>query len=305
MMNDCITLSNGVEIPRIGFGSPIVLTYMYGNDSGMIIKAKYWTKNFLTNKRQFNLDRSIKPVLNKLGNVGCHMIDTSRAYAGSERCIGNMLRTKKRDDYFIITKLCNRDQMSGDIRESLIRSLKELHTDYIDLYLMHWPVTNVFLDTWKTMEKMYSEGLCRAIGVANCNIHHLEEISQIADVMPMVNQIECHPLLTQNELRAYCTANHIQVMAYTPTARMDERLRKTKLADIAAAHQKSMAQVILRWHTQLGTIPVVNTGNVKHLKENFSIFDFSLSENEMQQISAININSRLRYDPDNCDFSKL
>ena len=94
-------------------------------------------------------------------------------------------------------------------------------------------------------------------------------------------------------------------MAYTPTARMDERLKKTKLVDIAKEHHKSVAQIILRWHIQLGNIPIVNTGNVEHLKENYSVFDFSLSEKEMQQISAININSRLRYDPDNCDFSKL
>lgn len=304
-MDEWKTLSNGVKIPPIGYGSPIVLTYLYGKDTGGVKKAKYWTKNFLKNQRQFQLDRSIRPVLNELGNVGCHMIDTSRAYAGSERCIGEMLRTKKRDDYFIITKLCNRDQMSGNIRAALMKSLEELQTDHVDLYLVHWPVTDTFLSAWKEMEKLYGEGLCRAIGVANCNVHHLEELRQVADVMPMVNQIECHPLFTQNELRAYCNANNIQVMAYTPTARMDERLRKTKLVDIAAAHHKSVAQVILRWHTQLGNIPVVNTGKVAHLKENFSIFDFTLSEEEMQQISAININSRLRYDPDNCDFSKL
>lgn len=298
-------LSNGVKVPLIGYGSPIVLTYLYSENTSSLKTAKYWTKNFLKNRRQYNMDKSIKPVLNELGNVGCHMIDTSRAYAGSERCIGNMLRAKNREDYFVITKLSNQDQMRGRIREALMKSLEELQTDYIDLYLLHWPVTETFLDTWKELEKLYAEGLCKAIGVANCNIHHLEEIRQIAEVIPMVNQIECHPLFTQDELRAYCAANHIQVMTYTPTARMDERLKKTKLVDIAKVHHKSVAQIILRWHIQLGNIPIVNTGKVEHLKENFSVFDFSLSAEEMRQVSAININSRLRYDPDNCDFSKL
>ena len=298
-------LSNGIKVPLIGYGSPIVLTYLYSENISSLNAAKYWIKNFLKNRHQYNTDKSIKQVLNELENVGCHMIDTSRAYAGSERCIGNMLRAKKREDYFVITKLSNQDQMRGRIREALKKSLEELQTDYIDLYLLHWPVKEIFLDTWKELEKLYAEGLCKAIGVANCNIHHLEEIRQIAEVMPMVNQIECHPLFTQDELRAYCAANHIQIMAYTPTARMDERLKKTKLVDIAKTHYKSVAQIILRWHIQLGNIPIVNTGKVEHLKENFSVFDFSLSEEEMQQISAININSRLRYDSDNCDFSKL
>lgn len=298
-------LSNGIEIPLIGYGSPIVLTYLYLENVNSLKIAKYWTKNFLKNKHQYNMDKSIKPILNQLGNVGCQMIDTSRAYAGSERCIGNMLSTKNREDYFVITKLSNQDQIRGCIREALMKSLEELQTNYVDLYLMHWPVTGTFLDTWKEMEILYAEGLCKAIGVANCNIHHLEEIRHIAEVMPMVNQIECHPLFTQSELREYCASNDIQIMAYTPTARMDERLKKTKLVDIAKAHHKSVAQIILRWHIQLGNIPIVNTGKIEHLKENFSVFDFSISEEEMRQIAAININSRLRYDPDNCDFSKL
>lgn len=305
MNKETFTLNNGVEIPKIGYGSPIVLTYQYSKNVTFGKVAKYWVKNTLKRNRQYHLDRSIGPVLRDLEGAGCNLIDTSRAYAGSERCIGKMMKAGKRENFFIVTKLCNRDQVGGNIREALLKSLEELQTDYVDLYLMHWPVTDTYLDTWKEFEKLYREGLCRAIGVANCNIHHLEAIKKIADVEPMVNQIECHPLFTQNELREYCNENGIRVMAYTPTARMDERLRKTVLMDIAKKYHKSLAQIILRWHIQMGNIPVVNTGNRKHLKENFDIFDFVLTPEEMEQITAININSRLRYDPDNCDFSKL
>lgn len=304
-MCEKIVLSNGVEIPRIGYGAPIVLTYLYNPKVRPLKVAKYWIGNALKRNRQYKLDTSIGPILNKLSSVGCHLIDTSRAYAGSERCIGNMLKNEKREDYFIVTKLCNHDQINGNIREALLTSLSELQTDYVDLYLMHWPVTDTFLNAWKEMEKLYKEGYCRAIGVSNCNIHHLEALQTIAEIKPMVNQIECHPLFTQNELRDYCKKNGIQVMAYTPTARMDERLKKTVLVEIAKQHKKSMAQVILRWHIQLGNIPIVNTANIAHLKENYDIFDFELNADEMNQISAININSRLRYDPDNCDFTKL
>ncbi len=121
----------------------------------------------------------------------------------------------------------------------------------------------------------------------------------------MVNQFECHPLFTQNELRDYCKENGIQVMAYTPTGRMDERLSKTVIPKLAEKYGKSMAQIIIRWHIQLGNIPIVNTTSKKHFDENYDVFDFQLLPEEVEAITAANINSRLRYDPDNCDFRQL
>ncbi len=299
-----VKLSNGLEIPKIGYGSAIVLTYMYGS-TGKAGIAKYWVRNWLKNRSQYRKDKALKNVVNVAMKNGTTLIDTSRAYAGSEYILGKTLKNYPRDQYQICTKLCNGDQMSGNIRQSLESSLKTLQVDYVDLYLMHWPVTETFLDSWKQMEELYKSGLCKAIGVCNCNIHHLEEIKKVAEIMPMVNQIECHPLFTQDELRAYCDENNIQVMAYTPTARMDDRLRKTVLPVIAKKYHKTVAQIILRWHTQIGNVPIVNTSNAQHLMDNFNVFDFTLTEEEIKSITAININSRLRYDPDNCDFSQL
>lgn len=170
---------------------------------------------------------------------------------------------------------------------------------------MHWPVEGHYLDNWKQMEELYREGVCKAIGVCNCNIHHLRELEKCAEIMPMVNQIECHPLFTQEKLRTYCKEKGIQIMAYTSTARMDERMRKTCLTPIAKKYGKNMTQVILKWHQQIGNIPIVNTYNTNHMLDNLDIDNFRLTEEEIEQISKININSRLRYDPDNCDFSQL
>lgn len=233
------------------------------------------------------------------------MFDTSRAYAGSECMLGKSLKKYDRDKYYIVTKLCNGDQYKGNVRVALEKSMTELGVDYVDLYLMHWPVEEHYIDSWRQMEELYKEGMCKAIGVCNFNIHHLQELEKSAEIMPMVNQFECHPLLTQENLRKYCNDRHIQIMAYTSTARMDERLKKTCLVSIAKKYNKSIAQIILRWHQQIGNIPIVNTFNKVHLLNNLDIENFSLTEEEINKISGINIGCRLRYDPDNCDFKQL
>lgn len=238
-------LLNGYTIPEVCFGTGIVLKYYYGKEN-IIGILKYWIKNYLKNKKQYKKDKTLKQAIVTSMENKCIMFDTSRAYAGSERVLGNALKRYHREDYFISTKLCNTDQYAGNVKKALLRSLNELGMDYVDLYLMHWPVEGKYLDSWKEMEQLYKEGLCKAIGVCNCNIHHLKEIEKIAEIMPMVNQIECHPLFTQNELREYCKSKGIQIMAYTSTGRMDERLSKTILVDIASKYNKSITQVILK-----------------------------------------------------------
>lgn len=299
-----VKLENGMSIPNLCFGSSIVLQYRAHNRSTAQI-FKYWMYNYLKNKRQFNNDVNMKKIVRMSMENGCTMFDTSRAYAGSEYVLGKSLKDYERSEYKIITKLCNADQYSGNIAEALKRSLNELEMEYVDVYLMHWPVPDRFVSSWKQMELLYKEGLCKAIGVCNFNIHHLKELLKYATIKPMINQIECHPLFTQEALREYCLQNHIQVMAYTSTARMDDRLRKTALTPIAKKYNKTIAQIILRWHQQIGNIPIVNSSNPKHMYENTQIYDFSLSDEEIGRISSININSRLRYDSDNCDFTQL
>lgn len=300
-----IVLCNDVIMPDVCFGTGITNIY----STGIKRKAKI-AKNkikVILNKDKKNALMNIN--LSKIVDIsmqhGCKCFDTSRAYGASELVLGNTLNKYPRESYFLVTKLCNTDQYNGSVREGLENSLKALKTDYVDLYLMHWPVEGHFIDSWKEMEKLYSEGKCKAIGVCNFNIHHLEELKLYATIMPMVNEVECHPLFTQNELREYCNNCGIQIMAYTSTARMDERLRKTCLLPIAQKYNKTLAQIILRWHQQIGNIPIVNSSNIEHMIANLDINDFSLTESEIEQIMGININSRLRYDPDNCDFKQL
>lgn len=297
-------LSNGVSVPNLFYGTNIVHLYRYGTVN-FPNTAKYWLKNVIKNRKQFKLDVSAFKTIKTAMQNNCCGFDTSRAYGGAEYVLRKALKKYNRNEYFIVTKLRNKDQYQGNIREAFEKSLSELDLEYVDLYLMHWPVTDLYIENWKKIEQLYEEGLCKAIGVCNCNIHHLERLKATANILPMVNQFECHPLFTQEELRKYCKENNIQVMAYTPTGRMDERLFKTALVPIAGKYGKTVAQIILRWHQQIGNVPIVNTSNPKHMIENTNIYDFQLTEEEIDQILKININSRLRYDPDNCDFRKL
>jgi diketogulonate reductase-like aldo/keto reductase len=297
-----ITLNNIVEIPVIGNGP-----------AGFGYSAKYKpSTNILFNfagklhKKIIGKKQYIDAVINGI-NVGFTLVDFSAAY-GNEQLIGKAIKKCgiNRKDLFLTTRVSNRQQKKGNIREEFFNTLKKYGTDYVDLYMFHWPVPGVYLDTWKQMEQLYKEGYCRAIGVANCHQHHLEEIFKIAEIMPAVNQVEIHPLFAQKPLIEYCKSKNIAVEAYTPIARFDDRIvRLPALKAIAKKYSKTIAQIVLRWHIQNGVIPVVRSLNKKRQLENISIFDFELTKEEMQTIDGFNINSRLRYDPDNCDFSIL
>lgn len=298
------TLSNGVEIPDLCFGTGITWTYRYQSTEKRD-EYRYLWNNFWHNRRKLKQDLGFEKAVDCAVDSGCVMFDTSRAYGGSEYALGKALKKYPREKFFITTKLRNSHQFKDDVRGGFEESLSELGMDYVDLYLMHWPVTDKWIDSWKEMEKLYEEGRCRAIGVCNCHEHHLEELKKHAKIMPMVNEFECHPLFTQDALRRYCADNDIRVMAYTSTARNDERMGKTVLKPIAAKYGKTLIQVVLRWHQQIGNIPIVNSFNPAHVRDNFDIADFTLTDEEVQAITRCNIGSRLRYDPDNCDFHQL
>ncbi len=303
-MKNSIKLRNGVEMPPIGFGTDC--TFIYVSRNVFIMMKQYLHDIFKERCYHIKRDSSLYRVVKKAPKYGFKLFDTASAYGQSERILGIGIKKHKRDELFITTKVSNEQQNAGDIRKAFENSCSRLKTDYIDLYLLHWPNPNTFVESWKQMEELYREGKVRAIGVCNFHKHHLEELEKHATILPMVNQFECHPLMNQNELRAYCKEKGIQVMAYTPTARMDIRLRHSESMNILTEkYRKSVAQIVLRWHYQLGNVPVVNTTKLKHLKENAEIFDFELSEADMHIINDININCRLRYNPDTCDYSKI
>lgn len=300
-MENFVKLANDVMMPAIGFGSGAIYDWKPKNT------LPYYISN-MTSKDKRGINKSIWQLKKGVNSIMKHkpvMLDTSRAYGGAEVVLGNALKKYKREDYFLVTKLSNVGQFNGDIRGAFESSLRQLQMDYVDLYLFHWPVTDIYIESYKQMEKLYEEGLCRAIGVCNCNIHHLERLKKEVDIMPMVNQFECHPLFTQNELRAYCKENDIQVLAYTATAKNDYRLPNTIISEYANKYNKTVPQIVLRWHLQVGNVPLVHTFNPKHIDENMNIYDFELTDEEVNRITALNINSRLRFDPDNCDFTRL
>lgn len=238
---------------------------------------------------------------------GFRWLDYSCAY-GDGRLLGEAIRKSgvNRQDLIITTRVSNRAQNNNRVREEFLTFLKNAGLDYVDILQFHWPVSKHYLDTWREMEKLYEEGYVKSLGVANCHKHHLENIYAICKYRPEVGQFEIHPLFTQKPLIDYYKQHGIQVCAYTPIARFDDRLmRLPRLKAIGVKYGKTVTQIVLRWHIQNGVIPIVRTLNPIHQKENLDVFDFELTDDEMKVIDAVNINSRLRYDPDNCDFSIL
>jgi len=239
---------------------------------------------------------------------GCISFDTSPAY-GNERWIGigvKVLKLLGAKRIYVTTKLSNSAQRSGDVRGEFNSSLKRLGVTYIDLYLMHWPNPETYVEAWLEMEKIYKEGHAGAIGVCNFHEHHLDKILEVATVVPAVNQVELHPLLTQKKLREYCAEKGIYIQSYSPVARMDKKLIDNEaLLSIADKYGKSVPQIILKWNIQSGLMVIPKSASGVRIKENFSLEGFSLTDVELNTIDSLNVNYRVRHDPDNADFSKL
>ncbi len=270
-------LNNGVQIPAIGLG-----TFPMKGDE--LVSA-----------------------VNSAADIGYRAFDTASAYKNTEE-LGKALKQKfrNREDYFVTTKLSNSQQRKLDVREALTTSLKYLNLEYVDLYLMHWPNPDTYLECYNQMEKVYKEGLVRAIGVCNFHEHHLERLMKNSEIVPSINQFELHPMLTQKPLVKYCKAHGIQVTAYTPFARMSsELINNEQLVKIANKYKKDTTQIILRWNYQNQIISIPKSSNYERQKSNFFIYDFEISDTDIKLIDDINRNFRVRHDPDNCNFECL
>ena len=239
--------------------------------------------------------------------IGYSLFDTSRAYH-NERELGVALKLgkMKREEVFIITKISNRQQETGDVRGALMSSLKMMNLSYIDLYLIHWPYTEYYLKTWKAMEELQKEGVVKSIGVCNCHEHHLKLLLDKANVKPVVNEVEIHPLLSQEPLVEYCASNDIKMIAYSPLGRMAPELVESEtIKSLARKYYKTSAQIILRWDFQHGYITIPKSSQKDHMLDNLSILNFELTDSEMKLIDGLNQNKRFRHNPDTCDFTKL
>ena len=235
---------------------------------------------------------------------GYRHIDTAMIY-GNEEAVGLGIKHSgiARERIFLTTKLWNADQRSGEVQAAMDASLKRLGVDYVDLYLVHWPVPQTYASVWEKMELLYEQKLARAIGVSNYQAHHLQDLLKTANVVPAINQIECYPYLSQEPLVQFCLENKIRPQAWGPLgAGQSDVLANPVVAAIAAEHNKTAAQVVLRWNVQRGVVVIPKSVHQNRLAENINIFDFELGELQMQQMDGLNKNLRLGSDPDNFNF---
>jgi len=232
--------------------------------------------------------------------TGYRSIDTAEAYH-NEAGVGQAIAASGlgREEIFVTTKLWNDDQGYESALSTFRQSLERLATDYVDLYLIHWPAParGRYVETWKAFCQLKQEGRARSIGVSNFTIEHLERIIEATGVVPVVNQIELHPRFAQAELRSFHAERGIVTEAWSPLARGGELLDEPVLGEIAAAHQRTPAQVVLRWHVQLGNVVIPKSVTPARIEENSRIFDFSLSEDEMEAIGQLDSGRRIGPDP--------
>lgn len=276
-LQDTVKLNNGVHMPWFGLG---VFKVQEGEEVKQAVKSAI--------------------------AAGYRSIDTAAAYRNEEG-VGQAIKealeenSLSRDQLFITTKVWNSDQGYDTTLQAFEHSLNKLQLDYIDLYLVHWPVKGKYKDTWRALEKIYESGKVRAIGVSNFQVHHLEDLKTEASIVPSVNQVEYHPLLTQKELLSYCNEHGIRLEAWSPLGQ-GNLLQDETLTSIGQKYGKSTAQVILRWDLQHGVVTIPKSVNEGRIQENADIFDFELSAEDMETIDAMNQNKRFGSDPDNFNF---
>jgi len=265
-----VKLNNNVQMPILGLG-------VYQTPPGRV------TQN------------SVKFAL----KLGYRHVDTARIY-GNEADVGEAVRESGilREDLFVTTKLWNSDQGYDSTLRAYEASLKRLGLDYVDLYLVHFPVPDVRKESWRAMETLFKKGRCRAIGVSNFTIRHLEELTEESDVIPSVNQVEFHPFLYQKELLDYCQGKRIQVEAYSPLAR-GERFKQPRILSLTKKYSKTPAQLMIRWGIQHGVVVIPKSTREERIRENSQVFDFDISDDDMRSLDSLNEDLRLNWDPTN------
>ncbi len=268
-----IPLNNGTSIPLLGFG------VWQAKDGEETRRAVTWALE-----------------------TGYRHIDTAAAY-GNEHSVGQAMRDSgiPREEIFLTTKLWNEDQRRHNQMKAFEDSLKRLGTDYVDLYLIHWPVAGVFVESWKVMEEIYKSGRAKAIGVSNFKIHHLETLLAQAEIVPAADQMEFNPLMQDNDLLAFCREKGIVFEAWSPLG-VGSLTNDQTTAAIGSKYGKTGPQAILRWIIQKNIPVFPKSVHKERILQNADIFDFELSPEDMATIDAMNRNQRSGADPDNFHF---
>jgi methylglyoxal/glyoxal reductase len=266
---DTIEIAPGVQMPRLGLGT-------YKAEEGPAVEGAV----------SYGL------------SIGYRLVDTAAVY-GNEAGVGRAVRegAVPREDVFVTTKLWNADQGYESAFKAFDVSLGKLGLDYMDLYLVHWPWPKRMRDTWRAMEQLLVTGRTRAIGVCNFNPHHLDELAEFATTMPAVNQCELHPRLQQPELQAACSARGITLQAWAPIMRGRVNLIP-ELVEIASHHEKTPAQVSIRWVLQKGLVTIPKSTHESRIAENCDVFDFELSAEEVGIIDGLDLGQRVGPDPE-------
>jgi diketogulonate reductase-like aldo/keto reductase len=260
------TLWNGTDMPVIGYGM--------------------WK-----NKKQEEVTEGIKDAI----NIGFRHIDSAAAYQ-NEELVGKGLAASDfpREKLFITSKLKNKAHGYENVKQEVEETLNNLGTDYLDLYLIHWPVVKGHgddwkednLDTWRAFEELYDEGVLKAIGVSNFSIEQLENLIKNARIKPMVNQLLVHPGVLQKETRDYCEKHDIVVQAYSPLSPLKELSEDQHVQEMATKYKKTIAQLLLRFDLQLGVVPLTKSVHRERIEENFDIFDFEIDADDMNYLKA-------------------
>ncbi|GLI86522.1 putative oxidoreductase YtbE [Rossellomorea marisflavi] len=272
-----ITLNNGVQMPEIGYG---VFRVEEGKD----------------------LEKAVETAI----RIGYRSIDTAAIYQ-NEKSVGKGVQNAidaglvTREELFITSKVWNDGLSYDETIQAYNDTLERLGLEYLDLYLIHWPGQNKYMEPWKALEALYKEGRIKSIGVSNFQVSHLEHLLETAEVKPVINQIEFHPKLVQEDVRAFCEKHDIQVEAWSPLMNA-ELLNHETVNEIADSLGKSAAQVILRWDLQHGVVTIPKSMTESRIKENIDIYDFELTEEQVKTLDALDEHKRIGPDPDQFDF---